>query len=66
MLPQSTSSMGSGWTGRLTIMRFKVMGKRWLLVWVAKGVAFVARRDKDGEEQKMSKTDDGLTEGPWL
>jgi hypothetical protein len=47
-------------------MRFMVMGKRWLLVWVAKGVAFVARRDKDGAEQRMSKTDDGLTEGPWL
>lgn len=47
-------------------MRFMVMGKRWLLVWVAKGVGFVARRDKNGKEQKMSKTDDGLTEGPWL
>ena len=47
-------------------MRFMVMGKRWLLVWVAKGVGFVARRDKDGREQKMSKTDDGLTEAPWL
>ena len=47
-------------------MRFMVMGKRWALVWVARGVAFVARRDKDGEEQRMSKCDDGLTEGPWL
>jgi hypothetical protein len=45
------------------------MGKRWLLVWVARGVAFTARRDRDGVEQKktrMAKTDDGLTEGPWL
>ena len=47
-------------------MRFKIMGKLWRLVWVAKGTGFVARRDKDGKEQKMSKTDDGLTEGPWL
>lgn len=50
-------------------MRLKVMGKWWLVVWVAKGVSFVARRDKEGVEQKktkMSKTDDGLTEAPWF
>jgi len=47
-------------------MRLKVMGKWWLLVWVAKGVSFVARRDKNGKEQRMSKTDDGMTEGAWL
>ena len=47
-------------------MRVKVMGKRWLLVLVAKGVSFIARRDKDGREQRMGKADDGLTEGPWL
>ena len=43
-----------------------VMGKRWLLIWVAKSAGFVTRRDKNGKEQRMSKTDDGLTEGPWL
>lgn len=47
-------------------MQFKVMGKRWLLVWIAKGATFVSRRDKNGKEQKMSKTDDGMTEAPWL
>ena len=35
-------------------------------MWVAKGVSFAARREKSGEEQWMGKTDDGLTEGPWL
>jgi len=43
-----------------------VMGKRWLLIWVAKGATFVTRRDKDETEQRMNKTDDGLTEAPWL
>lgn len=48
-------------------MRFKAMGKRWLLIWVAKKAAFVTRQDKkDGKEQRMSQTDDGLTEAPWL
>ena len=47
-------------------MRIMVMGKRYLLHWVAKGVSFVARRDSDDTEVRMSKSDDGLTEGPWL
>lgn len=47
-------------------MRFKVMGKLWELVWVTNGVGFVARLGKDGKEQRMAKTDDGLTEAPWL
>ena len=46
-------------------MRFMVMGKRWTLVWVAKGISFVARRMGD-KEQKMGKTDDGMTEAPWF
>jgi len=46
-------------------MRFMVMGKRWTLVWVAKGASFVARR-VGGKEQRMSKTDDGMTEAPWF
>lgn len=42
------------------------MGKRWLLVWVKKGIAFVARRNEKGEETRMGRTDDGLTEAPWM
>lgn len=42
------------------------MGKIWLLVWVARGVGFVARRDKDGKETRMAKTNDGLTEAPFF
>jgi hypothetical protein len=43
------------------------MGKRWLLVWVAKGLGFVAREPEDGKKQtKMSQTDDGMTEAPWF
>lgn len=45
-------------------MRFKVLGKCWLLVWVANGASFVARINKDGKETRMGRTDDGLTEGP--
>lgn len=47
-------------------MFLRAMGKRWLLVWVKKGAAFVARRDDSGKETRMSKTDDGLTEAPWM
>jgi hypothetical protein len=47
-------------------MRVRAMGKHWLLVWVKKSVAFVARRDHHGNETRMSKTDDGLTEAPSL
>lgn len=47
-------------------MYLRAMGKRWLLVWVKKGAAFIARCDSKGVETRMSKTDDGLTEAPWM
>jgi hypothetical protein len=47
-------------------MHLQAMGKRWLLVWVKKGAAFIARRDDKGVETRMGKTDEGLTEAPTL
>lgn len=45
----------------------KIVGHVWEWVWVPKGVGLIVRKGKKGDpDQKLSKTDSGLTEAPSL